>query len=299
MCQLHCPFFSLGNPLTAFHLGINYDPGIGIDAAKVVSDCMHSSRVKEMGQYLLKKNTNVEEEEDGDGLQSYDRLGEDEVKKLQLRLARSLVVFMELIHLLIARNRDLLLDVIQERKKGEMGTQHSHTRSLTRGEISVGTIASDSRSNRSFPARQSSLGAHDSTSSQDGRSRDDPSSRLHSRIKSLGSEEYVAPSIAPAVSGSDRQRTDNAIAIQSELQRVFIGLSKDLHPMILGIMGRESPEWLKRCCQENYFSSYAYRKAKIRKFVLQWCTAVCALVDTNSFIPLCLQLWPKSWPSKT
>ena len=69
-------------------LGTNFDPGIGIDAAKVVSDCIHSSRVKEMAIYLLKKNTDVEEEEDGDVIQRFDRLGEDEVKKLQLKLAR-------------------------------------------------------------------------------------------------------------------------------------------------------------------------------------------------------------------
>ena len=68
--------------------GINYDPGIGIEAARVLSDCIHSSRVKEMGQYLLKKNTNFEEDDDVDVLQSYDRLADDEVKRLQLKLAR-------------------------------------------------------------------------------------------------------------------------------------------------------------------------------------------------------------------
>ena len=129
--------------------GINYDPGIGIEAAKVVSDCIHSSRVKEMGMYLLKKNTNVEEEEDMDVLHSYDRLGEDEVAKLQLKLSRSLIIFMELLHLLIARNQDLLLNVIQERKKGD--SHHSHTRSLSRGDFSLGAGQADARTSRSFP----------------------------------------------------------------------------------------------------------------------------------------------------
>ena len=277
--------------LDLFGLGINIDPGIGIDAAKVVSDCIHSSRVKEMGQFLLKTNTDVEEEDDGDVLQSYDRLGEDEVKKFQIKLARSLVVFMELIHLLIARNRDLLLDVIQERKKGEPGAQHAYTRSLGRGEFSVGTLNSDARSSRSFPARQGSIGAHDSTSSQDGRSREDSSGKSrhrkqgsfatsggddhasgrHGRHKSRGSfstfmgDDHATSGSASVSEKDNKQRTDNAIAIQSELQRAFITLSKDLHPMIFGLMRRETPDWLKKCCQENYFSSYAYRKAKIRK----------------------------------
>jgi hypothetical protein len=82
----------------------------------------YSSRVKEMGTSLLRKNTNIDcEEEDDDVTQSHDRLSEDEIKKYQLKLARSLVVFIELLHLLISRNRDLLLDVIQTRKRAEGG----------------------------------------------------------------------------------------------------------------------------------------------------------------------------------
>lgn len=217
-----------------------------------------------MGQCLLKKNTGFTEEEDGDVLQSYDRLREDEVKKLQLKLARSLVVFMELIHLMIARNRDLLLDVIQERKKGESGGHHHH-RLSTKSEIAPGTVNSDARSHRSIPPRQGSTGAHDSSSSQDDRSREETPSRTPGRNKGFsgmagtGGDEYT-------LSESDRQRTEkNAIAIQSELQRAFITLSKDLHPMIYGIMRNETPVWLKKCCQESYFSSYAYRNAKICK----------------------------------
>ena len=81
-----------------------------------MSECIHSSRVKEIGTVLLRKNTGVRQDDD-DILQSYDRLSEEEVQKFQLKLARSLVVFMELLHLLIARNRDLLLEVVQKRKQ--------------------------------------------------------------------------------------------------------------------------------------------------------------------------------------
>ena len=69
----------------SFNVGTNLDPGIGNDAAKVVADCIHSSRVKEMGQALLQKNTNVSEVDDfGDPLHSYDRLSDEDVKKLDL-----------------------------------------------------------------------------------------------------------------------------------------------------------------------------------------------------------------------
>lgn len=245
-----------------------------------------------MGVYLLKKNTDVEEEEDGDVIQRFDRLGEDEVKKLQLKLARSLIVFMELLHLLIARNRDLLLDVIQERKKDP--TVLGQTRSSqARGDVSVGTITSDGRSNRSFPIRQSSMGAHDSVSSQDGRSRDDQASRAsHRRVRSNASGatgEDNSISGTGSFVGSDRQRTDSAIGIQSELQRAFISLSKDLHPMILGITGSDTPRWLKQCCYDNYFSAYTYRSTKIRKYFLCIYYGLHPLDRTgkNSFLRCC------------
>jgi len=239
-------------------VGTNYDPGIGIETAKVVSDCIHSSRVKEMGLYLLKKNTNFEEEEEGDALQSYDRLAEDEVKKLQLRLSRSLVVFMELLHLIIARNREILLEVIQERKRGETSSRHSA--SLSRGDISL----SDGRSNRSVVTRHSSMNGNDSTSEL--KTRGDDSVQSHHKRKGsypLGPGNVANDDYSVA---SEKARTDSAIGIQSELQRAFISLAKELHPKILGIMGSDTPRWLKQCTQDSYFSAYAYRHVKIRKF---------------------------------
>ncbi len=241
-------------------VGINYDPGIGIEAAKVVSDCIHSSRVKEMGLYLLKKNTNFEEEEEGDPLHRYDRLSEDVVKKLQLRLARSLVVFMELLHLMVARNRELLLEVIQERKKGgETSSRHSHSAS----NVSL----SDGRSNRSVATRQGST-ANGYESFADLK-RGEDSNRPYHRKKESASQAFGSLgnddcSIASALT-SEKARTDSAIGIQSELQRAFISLAKELHPKILGIMGSDSPHWLKQCSLDTYFSAYTYRNVKTRK----------------------------------
>jgi hypothetical protein len=163
--------------------------------------------------------------------------------------------------------------VIQERKKGESGPSHSYSRSLTRGEFSFATANSDARSARSFPARQGSMGAHDSLSSQDGKSREDSSIRSsHKRNNTAhsGADESISSS-QHGGAGSERLRTDSAIGIQSELQRAFISLSKDLYPMILGIIGSETPRWLKLCCQENYFSAYSYRQTKIREYRCHCC----------------------------
>lgn len=276
-------------------LGMSADPGIGIDAAKVVSECMHSSRVKEMGVSLLQKNSSVEEEDD-DVMQSYDRLGEDEVKKYQLKLARSLVVFMELLHLLISRNRDLLLDVIQSRKKAEAGGRHGR-------DVSIGSLATFSK-HRSSTADMSvpgTLGTNDNrsrhgdrdrehqrlgsfandstTSSRDGSREDITATRRqsnveeynipissHTRTKSgvtLGDEYSGNTIVSLKDPATERVRTDSAIGIQRELQLAFISLAKDLYPMIHGIMEKDTPRWLKQCCQDNYFSAYTYRQAKI------------------------------------
>lgn len=224
-----------------------------------------------MGFSLLKKSTNVEEEDDtGDVLQGYDRLGDDEVRRLQLKLARALVIFVELLHLLIARNRDLLLDVIQERKKGDSGaSQHSYSRSFTLSDNGGG-------GGRVYSRKRSVGVSHDSTSSQDGRSKGEETARPtsgnpthpHVRTMSANGDDYTVASAASGINDkSEKVRTDSAIAVQSELQRGFISLSKALHPMILGVMGStETPRWLKSCCQENYFSAYTYRQTKIREF---------------------------------
>lgn len=232
--------------------GTNNDPGIGNDAAKVVADCIHSSRVREMGLYLLMKNTNFEEEEEGDALQSYDRLSEDEVKRLQLRLARSIVVFMELLHLLIARNRELLLEAIQDRKRDESSSRHSHSTSL----VSL----SDVRSMKSAITRQGSMNGNDSRT--ESFSEKESGRPFHGRRGSGFTLANDDSSVASAIT-AEKARTDLAIGIQSELQRGFIALCKEIHPRILGVMGCETPRWLKLSAQDNYFSAYVYRSVKI------------------------------------
>ena len=254
--------------------GVSNDAGIGIEAAKVVSECIHSSRVKEMGIVLLRKYRGVREDDD-DILQRYDRLSEEEVQKFQLKLARSLVVFMELLHLLIARNRDLLLDVVQRRKKLGVSKQprdipqsSSIHKGTSRGDIPV-----------SLPMnRTPSRGRSRRVSTENPRRLSFPvesiSSREDSSVKTKSSNEDYDPSatVSSKESNHDRSRTDpvlrttdNAIGIQRELQISFINIAKDLWPMIHGIMENETPRWLKECCQDSYFSKYTYRRAKIRK----------------------------------
>ena len=43
---------------------------------------------------------------------SYESLSEEEIERVQAKLARMIVTFLDLLHLLIARNRDILLTVV-------------------------------------------------------------------------------------------------------------------------------------------------------------------------------------------
>merc|ERR1712238_235189 len=96
----------------------------------------------------------------------------------------------------------------------------------------------------------------------DGRSRED----VPSKSRNI-SEDYSANTTASLKDYSnERARTDSAIGIQRELQLAFINIAKELYPIIHGIMEIDTARWLKQCCQDNYFSAYTYRQAKIRTF---------------------------------
>lgn len=240
------------------NIGINADPGIGTDASKVVADCIHSSRVKEMGQALLKKSPRVAAEDlSSDLFQSADRLGEDEVVKYQSKLGRAIVVFLELLHLLIARNRDLLLNVIQERRKETPATA-PFPPSTTAGRSQSQTQGAYASGNRSFARAGSFDGSVDPKDPRIIRSiseevmRNKLSGDDRSRTGGSGGGDDHSQSAA-SLAGGAGMRCDSAIALQSELQRAFIALTKNLYPGISLIMQSETPRWLKQCCQENYF----------------------------------------------
>ena len=255
-----------------YNLGTRKDPGIGFEAAKVVSDCIHSSRVKQIGSFLLQSKSSFDDDDDMDGLQKrFEVLPDEEATALQTKLARSILVFLELLHLLIARNRDLLLDVIQERKNLIRKTSSSQR----------DYSSSQGGTNRSIPGRANSIdnySAHEASRSY----REDTPDQTHRKQKSSTStllEEQLPPPPPPipppmhhtppiplSLEKENRARTDSAIGVQSELQRAFISLSRELYPKLSGALPRgETPRWIKSCCQEHYFSKYVYRTSPISK----------------------------------
>jgi hypothetical protein len=151
----------------------NSDPGIGTNAAKVVADCIHNSNVKEICLALLRKKSDSSvADSDGEFILDYDRLTDDEITKLRVLIARLAVVFIELLHLLIARNRDMLLDTIQERKKNTSDGASMHGGS----QFNPGSLGR--ASNRSGGVAANSVVDHRRESS-------DPSPVLHYRNLSL------------------------------------------------------------------------------------------------------------------
>ena len=254
-------------------LGKQTEHGIGNAASKVVADCFHSSRVKEMGQTLLKKASNVAEETDGF---DYAKLGDDEIRGLQVKLARGIVVFIEMLHLLISRNRDQLLAVVEARK-GTAGRPHTvsgrphtvssrhsstkdgspslrgfHSASPPTNNASTHLRSSSHPTNFSVPAPSKTLVASNSLPVH--------SSQEAPHQRKRGSSGSVSMSVNTALTSD---KTDLAIAVQSELQRAFISLCKALYPNISTILASETPRWLKECTKDSYFSFYTYRQTSI------------------------------------
>jgi hypothetical protein len=250
-------------------LKTNYDPGIGTEAAKVVADCIHNSRVKEIGLTLLRESSEQQERSLGDfTTMDSGRLSENEVAKLQLKLARLVVAFIELLHLLIGRNRDMLLEVIQDRKKSDAaGPIHGggsmsrgFTRQVSAGQRdvirktgSLGPYTTLDQTVQQHPIHHRRNFTDISVKSEDARGR----SLHHVPVGSDDNQSYQSMMTSTGV------RTESAIAVQSELQRAFISLTKALYKNVQGILQDETPRWFKQIGQDNYFSLGTYLQTKI------------------------------------
>ncbi len=203
------------------------DQGIGTAALRVISECIHRSRVKEIGITML-----VRKESDSRKTFSlYERLSTEEVSLNLMKLARAIIIFMELLHVLIGRNRDILLSINESRKRRETSSLGSNS---VRGGIQYGMPPSPGHSsffddgfNRTYDDTGSTLGG------------------------------------GSVSRNSVMDRTDKAMAIQRELQLSFVKITKALHPVILETIRDETPKWMRLCCQDNYFSSGIYKQTRI------------------------------------
>ena len=248
-------------------LGKKFD-GIGKQASKVISDCIHSSRVKDMGLILLKQHGTVAEEPDTDfGTMTYQygRLSEEEIICLQVKLARGIVVFLEILHLLIAHNRDLLLAVVEARKRNDSESLNTFGNNSQQREATMHRgfsghdpplTGSPERSDRNHHVRNIS-----SLSLPPSHNRDYSGASIPTDVREHVIQDNTS-NLVSAVAGSN-DRTDSAIAIQSELQRSFMSMTKALYPHVSRVLHNETPRWLKQCSQESYFSSHTYRQTRI------------------------------------
>jgi hypothetical protein len=105
-------------------LGNKLEQGVGKAAVKVIADCMYHSRVKELGSVMLETSL-VENYNNNVANATHERLSAHDVKKHQIKLSRAIVMFMELLHVLIGKNRDLLLSV-NKMTLGELRGVHDY-----------------------------------------------------------------------------------------------------------------------------------------------------------------------------
>ncbi len=247
-----------------FLIGGERHQGLNAESAKLVMECIHSSGVKQIGTSFLavdlsseEAGISAEEPSIGAGMFSqYESLDEVEVERVQTKLARMIITFLELLHLLIARNRDVLLTVVQARKR-----RGGETPSVASCFDHDGYTSRQRTNSQSFsPVReQGELGTIDNDQGY-----------LHERHSSeiVGRSiitEHTESHTNHCQSSNFSDRTDSAIGVQSELQRGLISLVKALSSHLLDTLNNEVPRWMLRCCQENYFSTGLYRTADIRK----------------------------------
>jgi len=234
-----------------FHKGLIEEGHNIISVAKVLADCIHSSGVKQVGVSFLSIHAQSEDANGESGHYSpYERLTDVEVEKLQTKLARIIVTFLELLHLLIARNRHVILAAVQARKR--------------RGGDAVSITSGSNEGTGS-----SRFGIHNSAHKYEEGQDDLSTSQFKPGGEIMGKSVTTSKSTSHKVTSSDR--TDAAIGIQSELQRGFVSLVRALLPKLLDTINTEVPRWARQCCQENYFSSGLYRQADIREYFALRC----------------------------
>lgn len=238
----------------------NQFQGLTNNSARLLIKCIHSSGVKQIGITFLA--VSGQSDEDDAGYSPYDELYPDEIEKVQAKLARMIVTFLDLLHLLIARNRDVLLAIIQVRKRRGAGDASTVASGSAYGGYTPGTRASGMSPMKRYSDR------YGERSDRNGGDRFHPSDRQSSEMSgglyNTPGSDIVGKSIhMSAVPNSSGDRTDSAIAVQSELQRGLISLVKALSPHLLDTINNEVPRWMRQCSQDNYFSAGHYRKAKI------------------------------------
>ena len=253
-------------------LKTSFDPGIGTDAAKIVADSIHNSRVKEIGLTLLKEPSEKQDRCLGDfTTMDTGHLSDDEIAKLQIKLARLIVVFVELLHLLIGRNRDMLLEVIQDKKKsdivgsvppggmiGKGFVRQSSTGQRSEGLRKAGSVGPYITTDPSLPTSTAPMQHRRNYTDTSVKSEDARGRSIHNFP--VGSEDNQS---YQSVITSAGVRTESAIAVQSELQRAFISLTKSLYKNVQSKLLDETPRWFKQIGQDSYFSLGTYLQTKI------------------------------------
>jgi len=245
-----------------FCAGGQRQQGLSGDSAKLVMECIHSSGIKRIGITFLAANAQQEESSAEAGMYSpYEALNVEEIEVAQTKLGRMIVTFLELLHLLIARNRDVLLTTVQSRKR-----RAGDASSVASGSV-YGSVHGSIHGGYATTPRAAGSHSFSPMKRLNGDRNTNDNGLDYSTFDRTGNEivgrSIIADTIHSQVS-NNCDRTENAIGVQSELQRGLVSLVKALSHNLLDTLSNEIPRWMRSCCQDsNYFSTGQYRKADI------------------------------------
>ncbi|GMH54206.1 hypothetical protein TrST_g8868 [Triparma strigata] len=230
--------------------------GIGKDAAKILVDALHQSRICTMAVKVLSSKSLYQQRSS----KRVEVLPDAEVLTLKRQLSRSMVMFLELLHTLLIKNRELLLAWVARKramKAEEPGSEdlHLHGRTSHRSvapSYNFGNTVTGVFKNPTAPLNRGTTG---STSGSRTSFTDSVAETEH---------ENEEGTFNPQTTLTPNENLKSDIGVQSELQRSFSSTTKCLYPLLVTWINEdEVPRWIEMSGMEGYFASSSYKVVKM------------------------------------
>ena len=247
-------------------------------AAKILVDALHQSRICSMAVKVLSSKSLYSQRSN----RKLEVLNEEQIVELKCQLSRGIVMFLELLHTLLIKNRELLLQWVAQRKLHEeqedRDTFNSNHRSFSHNfghGIMPKFSASHTHRGSNYGSHHGShhgsyhsgtysysgnLGTQESTSSKRSVDEVEANNSNHSEedVENRGEEGTSRATLAPG------EQLKSAIGVQSELQRSFSSTTRALYPLLTSWLGEEEvPSWIAMSSAEGYFASSSYASVQM------------------------------------
>ena len=242
--------------------------GIGKEAAKILVDALHQSRICSMAVKVLSSKSLYSQRSN----RKLEILNEEEIVQLKCQLSRGIVMFLELLHTLLVKNRELLLDWVAQRKLraeedrdtfNSNSNHRSFSHNFGQGIMPKFSASHMHRSHHGSHHSGTYSGTHGtlgSTSSK--RSMDEAEANNcnpgEEDMENRGEDGTGRVTLAPG------EQLKSAIGVQSELQRSFSSTTRALYPLLTSWLGEEEvPSWIAMSSADGYFASSSYASVQM------------------------------------